>query len=189
MLRSRCSSVVCLLLAVLASPACLGTGSSINAYAGARALESDDFEDVDEPTVYGADAVLKLDFPMLAVEGGWFHSEDDTSSSGVLTDVDVAFDEYFVGLRLTPWDFLIEPYGVVGFSLTEADLDASNGGVPAGDSDSAFGYYARLGAGIRLGIVRFGLDGRAMWSEDVDLDAIESDVDGYQLAAFIGLAF
>src|SRR5262245_33634473 len=177
------------LLAALVSPACVSTGSSINAYAGARSLDSDDFDEIDEPTVYGADAVLSLDFPMLAVEGGWFHSEDDSDSSGTLTDVDLGIDEYFVGLRITPWDFLIEPYGSVGIMVVDGDLDATNGGADAGDSDSTFGYYARLGAGMRFGFVRFGLDGRASFSDDLDLDAIESDINGYQIAAFLGLAF
>lgn len=177
------------LLAALSGPACLGTGSSVNAYGGMRSLESDGFDDFDEPTVFGADAVLKLELPMLAVEGGWFRSEDDTSSSGALTDVDLALDEYFVGLRLTPWDFLIEPYGSVGVSYVDGELDSTSGGIPSSDSDSTLSYYARLGAALRFGFLRFGLDGRATFGSEIDFDNLESDVDGYQLAAFLGFAF
>jgi hypothetical protein len=174
-----------LALAALLAPACLGTGSSVNAYGGARSLESDGFDDLDEPTVYGADVVLKLELPLLAVEGGWFRSEDDASSSGTLVDPDLTLDEYFVGLRLTPWKILVEPYGSAGVIYVDSELDDSVGS----DSDSSLAYYARLGAALRFGFVRFGLDGRAVFGSEVDLDAIESDIDGYQLAAFIGFAF
>jgi hypothetical protein len=184
MLRPRLALTVLLLVAPLTG-ACLGTGSSINAYAGARSLESDDFDEVDEPTVYGADAVLKLALPMLAVEGGVWRSEDDASTSGALTDVDLTVDEYFVGLRLTPWHVLIEPYASAGVMLVDGELEATG----TDGSDTALGYYARLGAALRFGFFRFGLDGRATFGSDVDLDAIESDVDGYQLAAFLGIAF
>jgi hypothetical protein len=178
-----------LLLVALVAPGCIGTGSSVNAYGGTRSFDADELEDVDDHTVYGADAVLKLEFPMLAVEGGWFHSEDDTDSSCTLTDVELAVDEYFVGLRVTPWDFLISPYASVGISLVDGDLDADDGGGSAGGSDSAVGYYARLGAALRFAFLRFGIDGRASFSDDLDLDAIETDTEGLQLTAFLGVAF
>ncbi len=185
--RFTCSrALFVVLFLVVATSACLGTGSSVNAYGGERFLDSNDWDGIDNPTVYGADVVLKLDMPMLAVEGGWFHSEDDASSAGGLTDPELSLDEYFVGLRVTPWHFLIEPYGSVGVSHFEGDLNGS--GAPTG-TDSSLGYYARLGAAIRFGFLRFGLDGRASFSDSLDLDAIQSDVDGYQLAAFLGIAF
>ncbi len=177
------------LLAALAAPACLGSGGSVNAYGGLRSLESDGFDNIDQPKVIGLDAVLPLDLPLLAVEGGWFRSEDDASTSGALTDVDLQVDEYFVGLRLTPWHILIEPYGSVGVSYVDGTLDSTGGGPPSSDSDSSLSYYARLGAAVRLGFFRFGLDGRATFGSKVDFDALESDIDGYQLAAFLGIAF
>src|SRR5262245_20190770 len=82
------------------SSACLGDGHSINAYAGKRSFDASELNDVDEPTVYGVDGVLKLDFPWLGVEGGWFHSDESSSA------LDLTVDDYFVGLRVTPWDFL-----------------------------------------------------------------------------------
>jgi hypothetical protein len=73
--------------------------------------------------------------------------------------------------------------------LVEGDLDADLSGQQAGDTDSAFGYYARVGAAIRFGLLRLGVDGRAGFSDDLDFRAIESDVNSYQLTAFLGLAF
>lgn len=188
MLQSPRSTWSLVLLATLVSPACLGSGNSVNAYGGARFLDASDFDGIDEQKAYGADVVLKLDLPLLAVEGGWFHSQDDAAAAGAITDPDLSVDEYFVGLRVTPWHFLIEPYGALGVSQIQGDLAGTSGGA-VGDSDSSFGYYARVGAAFRIGMLRLGLDGRAAFSDDLDLDAIESDVDGYQLAAFLGIAF
>lgn len=186
MLRSTAPWIV---LAALFAPACLAAGSSINAYGGVRSLDSDDFDHVDEPSVYGADVVWKLDKPMLSLEGGWLHAEDDASSSGALTDVDLGLDEYFFGLRAVPWDFWIEPYLSVGMTFVDGELDATNGGLPADESDATLGYYARLGAALRFGPVRFGLDGRATFATDIDLDTIDADLDGQQITAFIGFAY
>lgn len=168
------------LACALLTSACIGSGHSVNAYGGTRFLDADDWDDLDNPTVYGADAVLKLNLPMLAVEGGWFHSDEEASTVG-----DLEVDDYFVGLRLTPWDFLISPYGSIGATYVNTGLDAG----AVDDGDDVLAYYARLGAALTIGILRLGLDGRATFGADVDLDTIESDVDGYQLAAFVGLGF
>lgn len=174
----RCLPALVLTLAV-ASSACLGSGHSVNAYGGTRFLDSSDWDDVDNPIVYGLDGVLKVNLPWLGVEGGWFHSEEDDGTVGELT-----VDEYFVGLRVTPWKILIEPYGSVGVTYVDSGLDAATS-----DDDQVLAYYARVGAAFTLGIVRLGLDGRALFGSDVNLDTFESDVDGYQLTAFIGLGF
>lgn len=163
---------------------CLGAGNSVNVYGGTRSLDTSDFGSLDDQTAYGVDAVMKLDLPFLAVEGGWLHADESGDTAG-LTNAELATDEYFVGLRLVPWDILIEPYGSVGVSLVDSSLDATG----VSDSDDVVAYYARLGAAITFGFVRFGLDGRALFGSDVTLDTIESDVDSYQLAAFVGIGF
>jgi len=188
MFTTRLTSLTVLCLGALTS-ACLSGENSANIYGGTRSLDSSDWSNVDEPTVYGADVVMKLELPLTSVEGGWLHSEDDTNSSGGLTDVDIALDEYFIGLRIVPWKILIEPYGAAGISLTEGDFDATNGVTPVGDSDSAFGYYVRLGAAVKLAMFRFGVDGRASFTDDLDLDTITTDANSYQLTAFIGVGF
>jgi hypothetical protein len=177
------------------SSACLGGNNSINAHGGVRQFESNDYEEVEEPVVYGLDAVVDTSVPWLAVEGGWFHAEDDASSSSgssgaPLADVDLGFEDYFLGLRVTPWHFLIEPYGGIGVNYVDADLDALDGtGTSVGGSDSDFGYYVRLGAAVRLGFIRFGLEGRSALGADVDLGAIDTDADNLQVTAFVGVAF
>lgn len=175
---------IVLLLAPLTT-GCLGSGHSVNAYAGSRSLDTDDFGTLDDQTVYGADAVLKVNLPFLAVEGGWLHAEEDDDSTGGLVDPELATDEYFVGLRLVPWQFLIEPYASVGASYLDSDLDATG----VSDSDANLAYYARVGAAFSLGILRLGLDGRMTFGSDVDLDTIETDLDNAQFTAFVGIGF
>ena len=51
------------------------------------------------------------------------------------------------------------------------------------------GYYVRIGAAVHLAMLRFGLDARASFTDDMDLDAITTDANSYQLTAFIGLGF
>ena len=179
MTTTRCLASVLLLALALSSSACLNNGHSVNVYGGKRTLEADDWDDVDNPTVYGADAVLKVDLPWLGVEGGWFHTEEDDGTVGEL-----ALDEYILGLRVTPWKILIEPYGSIGVSYVDSELDSATD-----DSDEVLAYYLRVGAAFSIGIFRMGLDGRALLGSDVDLDTIESDVDGYLLTAFVGLGF
>ena len=174
-----------LALAIFVTPACLGNGNSVNAYGGTRSLDTDDFESLDDQTVYGADVVLKLDLPLLAVEGGWLRAEEEDDSVGGLTDVELTTDEYFVGLRLVPWEFLIEPYASAGVSYVDSSLDATG----TSDDDSVLAYYARLGAAFEIGIFRIGIDGRALLGSDVELDTIDSDLDNVQIAAFLGLGF
>jgi len=164
---------------------CLGSGSSVNAYGGTRSLDTNDFGSLDDQTVYGADVVLKVNVPFLAVEGGWFHAEEDSSTLGGLTDPELASDEYFVGLRVAPWHFLIEPYASAGLTLLDASLDSDG----TSDDDNTLAYYARLGAAITFGIVRFGLDGRALLGSDLELENIDSDLDNVQVTAFIGVGF
>lgn len=173
-----------LLLTPLAT-GCLGSGNSVNAYGGTRSLDTDDFGSLDDQTVYGLDAVLKLDLPLLAVEGGWLHADEEDDSLGTLSDVELGTDEYFVGLRLVPWEFLIEPYASAGVSWLDSELDATG----TSDSDESLAYYARLGAAISLGPVRLGLDGRWLFGSDVELESIDSDLDNVQIAAFVGIGF
>ena len=178
MLAAR--SFVLPIVLALASTACVGAGHSINAYGGSRFLEADDWDDVDNPLVYGLDGVLKVNLPWLNVEGGWFHSDEDDGTVG-----EIEVDEFFAGLRVTPWKILLEPYGSIGVTWVDSSLDAG----AADDGDEVLAYYLRLGAAFTISFFRIGLDGRGVFGSDVDLNALETDVDGYQLTAFVGVGF
>ena len=47
----------------------------------------------------------------------------------------------------------------------------------------------RNGAAFSLGFFRLGVDGRALLGSDVELDTIDSDLDNWQLTAFLGVGF
>jgi hypothetical protein len=176
------------LLALLAAApltACLGAGHSVNAYAGTRSLDTDDFGALDDQTVYGADVVLKVDLPFLAVEGGWLHAEEDDGATAGLTDPELATDEYFAGLRLTPWEFLIAPYVAAGATYLDSQLEATG----VDDDDSNLAFYARVGAAFTLGFLRIGADARSTFGSDVEINGLDTDVDNLQITGFVGIGF
>jgi len=135
--------------------------------------------------VYGADVVLDVDLPFLGVEGGWLHAEQDDNSTAGLVSPELSSDEYFVGLRVTPWELLVEPYASIGVTYVDASLDTSS----SSDSDNALAYYLRVGAAFTIGFVRLGLDGRALLGSNVDLQNIDSDLDNVQLTGFVGVGW
>jgi len=169
------------LLALLAPlfTSCLGSGNSVNVYGGVRELDSDDFGSLDEQTVYGADLVWKIGLPFTAIEGGIFRAEEDSGGTELTTD------DYFVGVRITPWTFLISPYAAAGVTYLDTSIEGS------GDSenDDVVAYYLRIGAAVSIAMFRVGLDARGIFGSDVEFDSIDSDLDGYQLTAFIGIGF
>lgn len=182
-MRLHVSLALSTLLTTLGS-GCLGSGSSINAYGGTRSLDTDDFGSLDDQKVYGADVVLQTSLPLTAVEGGFFHADESDDTLG-LNNAELSSEDYFVGLRVTPWDFLISPYFSAGVAYLDSSLDATG----VSDSDEDLAYYLRLGAALKIAMLRVGVDGRALTGTDVTLDTIESDLDGYQLTLFLGLGF
>lgn len=172
------------LLALLAPlfTSCLGSGgNSVNVYGGVRELEADDFNaaDLDEQTVYGADLVWKINVPFTALEGGILRAEEDASGNEITTD------EFFVGARITPWTFLISPYASAG--VTYVDSEIQGGGDSA--SDDVVAYYLRIGAAFTIAMFRIGLDARGLFGSNVEFDSFDTDLDSYQLTAFLGIGF
>ena len=176
-------SLLVLLLAAPLTTGCLGAGHSVNAYYGARSLDNDDFDDLEDQEVYGLDGVLKLELPLLAVEGGWQRAEADDDSTAGLVDPELEIDEYFVGLRLVPWEILIAPYASAGATYLDGSLDATG----VSDDDETIAFYARLGAALTFGLFRIGVDGRATFGSDVEFNGSDTDVDNYQITGFVGI--
>jgi len=166
-------------------------GHSVNLYGGGRSLDSSDFDGVDDHVVYGADAVIQVGPYWLGIEGGYLHSDDDSSSAPAagLTDVEVDLDEFFIGLRATPWPWFIKPYFAVGATYLTTDLTALDMGSPVSDDDSSIAAYGRVGAAIEFAFLRFGLDLRAVVGSDLDLIDTGTDVDYYEALLFVGLGF
>ena len=178
------------LVLVCGLSSCLGGGNSVNLYGGYRALEADEFDGVDDNLVYGIDGVWGVGPWWLGIEGGYLRSEDDSSSGGGgLTDVDLTVDEFFLGMRATPFPWLIKPYASIGAAYLMVDVEATQGGLPADDDDDSLAGYGRIGVAIELAILRFGVDFRAVVGSDLGLNGGYTDTDYYEALLFIGFGF
>jgi hypothetical protein len=162
--------------------------SAINAFGGVRSLENDDFDDVDDATVLGGELLLGLTYSGLGIEGGYAHAKADGGPlfSGTGSS-DVETEELYVGLRET-WntDAVFQPYIGGGVSWLDANAEASSG---FDDSDNSVAGYARAGLGWQFSSIQFGVDGRAMFGSDFEIDDEDTDLDYFQLLAFVGFSW
>jgi hypothetical protein len=179
------------LVVVCGLSSCLGGGNSVNLYGGYRALEADDFDDVDDNLVYGVDGVWNVGPWWLGLEGGYLRSEDDSDSASNLglTDVDLTVDEGFAGVRITPFPWFIKPYAAVGATYLMVDIDGDQGANSVSDDDNSFAGYGRVGAAIELTVLRFGVDFRAVVGSDLGLGGSDTDIDYYEALLFVGIGF
>jgi len=169
-----------LLLLTALTLSCKGPDYSINAYYGYRSLTSD-LDTFDDHEAFGVDGVLALKTKFLAVEGGFFHSEEE-QSTGMTSALDL--NEYFIGLRLIPWKVLVEPYVSAGASFVDGSFDGSGG--PS--DDTAVAGYVRVGAAYPItGLFRIGVDGRALLGSDFDTGSIDESADYFQIMLFVGV--
>lgn len=162
--------------------------SAINVFGGVRSLENEDFDDVDDATVWGAEGLLGLNNQGLGLEGGYARAEQDGgplfSGTG---STDVRTDELFVGLRNT-WntDSRFQPYIGAGAAWLDANAENSSG---FDDDDNSAGAYARAGLGWQFEHIQIGVDGRVMLGTDFEFDNEDTDLDYLQILAFIGWSF
>ena len=172
------------LLIVVASAGCATYSkpkSAVNAFGGIRSVENSDFDDVDDPVVYGAELLIGLTNQGLGIEGGYARAEKEESG------FDLETDELYVGLRNT-WntDSTVQPY--VGAGATWMDANASESG-GFDDDDSSAAAYARAGVGFQFQQFQIGVDARAMIGSDFEIDDEDTDLDYFQLLAFIGFSW
>ena len=159
---------------------CKGPDNSINAYFGYRSLTSD-LDTFDDHEAFGVDGVLVLKTRFLAIEGGFFRSEED-QSTGTTTELDL--NEYFIGLRFIPWKVLVEPYISAGASFVDGSFDGTGG--PTDDTNVA--GYIRVGAAYPItGLFRIGVDGRALLGSEFDTGSIDESADYFQIMLFVGV--
>jgi hypothetical protein len=71
--------------------------------------------------------------------------------------------------------------------VTYVDTEVEGGGDSA--SDEVVAFYLRLGASFNIAMFRVGLDARGLYGSDVEFDTLDTDLDGYQVTAFVGLNF
>jgi hypothetical protein len=160
--------------------------SAINVLGGMRTANNNDFDEVDDPIVWGGELLIGLNRRGLGVEGGYMRAEDDDdvtifSGSG---DGEVVTNELFAGVRNTwntdkPW----QPYigGGVSWVDTAVDVDGS-----FSDDDDDIAPYARAGIGYQFNGFQVGLDARVLFATDMEFNGEESDIDYRQIVATLG---
>lgn len=162
--------------------------SAINAFYGVRSLENDDFNDIDDATVFGVEGLLGLTNTGLGIEGGYARAEQDGGPlfSGTGSS-DVESDELFVGLRQT-WntDDTFQPYVGAGASWLDARAETSGGFT---DDDHSAAGYVRAGIGWQFDHFQIGVDGRALVGSNFEFDSEDTDLDYLQILAFVGWSF
>jgi hypothetical protein len=162
--------------------------SAINGYAGIRSLENDDFDEIDDATVFGVEGLIGLTYTGLGIEGGYMNAEQDGGplfSGAGSSNVDT--EELYVGLRNT-WntDYTFQPYVGAGAAWLDANAKSSGG---FDDDDNSAAAYAHAGLGWQFTNFQIGVDGRVLLGTDFEFDSNDTDLDYLQLAAFIGWSF
>jgi hypothetical protein len=161
---------------------------AINALGGIRSLENEDFDDVDDATVWGVEGLFGVNDQGLGIEGGYMRADQDggplfsgTGSSQIETD------ELFVGLRNT-WgvDSALQPYIGAGAAWLDANADSSGG---FDDDDSSTAGYVHAGLGWQFEHIQIGVDARVLLGTDLNFDDEDSDLDYLQALAFVGWSF
>ena len=161
---------------------------AINGLGGVRSLENEDFDEVDDATVWGVEGLLGLNNQGTGLEGGYMRADQDggpffggTGSSQVETD------ELFIGLRQT-WftDSMFQPYVGAGGAWLDANAEEEGG---FDDDDNSTAAYARGGVGWQFTNFQIGLDGRVLLGTDFEFDDNDTDLDYLQILAFIGWSF
>jgi hypothetical protein len=178
-----------LLLIVLASGCATYSKpkSAINAFYGVRSLENDDFDDIDDATVWGGELLLGITSQGLGIEGGYANAEQDGGPLFSGSSGNVETDEFYVGLRNT-WntDSVFQPYIGAGAAWLDANAESSGG---FDDDDDSAAAYARAGLGWQFTNFQIGVDGRVLLGTDFEFDSNDTDLDYLQILAFIGWSF
>lgn len=132
-----------------------------------------DFAPADEHTVVGIGITVRDKYSVLGFEAAYGYSWGEGHEGGVRIDSEI--HEFTAGARWTfePFGPALLPYVSLGGAVSFANQDIEGEG---GESDYAFGIYAR--AGLRL---EFG-EG---WSVGVDVRALEAE--GAKLQTTLGM--
>lgn len=163
--------------------------SAVNVIGGMRTVDNNDFEDVDDPIVWGGELLIGVNTRGLGIEGGYLRAEDDDDVTffGNNGDGEIVTDELYVGVRNT-WNTneTVQPYVGAGVSWVDTQLEVDSG---FDDEDDSVAGYAHAGIAFQFDSFQVGLDGRVVFASDLEFSGEESDIDYRQIAAFIGFSW
>lgn len=118
----------------------------VNGFIGMKNLDDNDWEPLEEQFEFGLDIDFKQhDWPVNAVVGYWYSSDDDTVQG---IDLDANSSELYAGVRKI-FDLTgsqLQPFVGGGLAFVSAELEGALLGVKVSDDDTAFGGWIEGGA-------------------------------------------
>ncbi|MBK8980421.1 MAG: hypothetical protein IPM29_31350 [Planctomycetes bacterium] len=170
-----------------------GAGGSFSVLLGARHLDEDYWDPLENQGVLGIEAEFRPGRSPLGIEFGGSvsaNSEDDYLNSGI--DLAAAIAEFYVGPRLTAnTEGSVRPYvgGGVTLLTVAAEGRTTLGGVVIDVDDDDASAAAYLHAGLQADLTRglhLGFDVRGVFGSDITLFGASGDADYIQLALSVG---
>lgn len=164
--------------------------SNVTMLIGQRFLDEDDWEPLDEQTVFGVEFDRYGPYDPVGFEIGFSYAEDSGNVGAV--DLDSEVWEIYAGPRKTfsLAEDRLHPYISAGASWSNAEVDGSLGNASGSVDDDAFGFYLRAGVYYTIGDgFNLGLDYRKLLGADYEDSGVKADGDFDQFSIGIGYSF
>lgn len=147
----------------------------VTAMGGQRWLDDDDWDELDEPLVFGVEFDGTDVTSGNGFEVGVLYSNDDADIGPF--EAEATTWELYAGYRYTfnPQEEGIHPFLSAGVEAMNGELDVSGGG---SEDDTVVGAYGR--AGLLWDVsdrLRLGLDYRHLFSDDLEFDNAGGDLE------------
>lgn len=176
-----------------------GSTTRIAVQAGARMLESDGWEPLDEQPMIGIDVAM-VDAGGVGAEYGLDYSHDTADGPGASAESTSDWAVAYVGVRKSflpehrdifiPGGGRMIPYVSLGVAGVYARSEVSTGGSSVSADDVTFAGYVRAGTDFSLTKALFiGADVRYLVGGDFDLAGAEAESDSLSAALRLGWSF
>ena len=164
---------------------------SLDVQVGMRSY--DDLEPVEDQTTLGLEYVYERpgDAFGWGIGVSWGQQDGSESDGGATTDVEADVYELTLGLRRScDLSSSVRPYVGLGLSLTRVDATFTDAGGSSSDDDLGTGWFVRGGVLYDVSeALHVGLDARAAFWTDLDVEGTGWDTDHQQLALVVGYSF
>ncbi len=163
-------------------PSSSGPTSHVSLFLGNRSMHDDDWDPVDDQTVFGIGYDTKLSSIPFEFEATVARSKDESGSVEGITR------ELSAGLRKTfdVGEPRFHPYVGAGLGLIRAEVEAPG----PDDDDTSLGVYLHGGVGYDLSDNwQVGIDLRFLFGSDINLLGNNMDADYTQFAVYVAYAF
>jgi len=176
------------------SAICEDWTGDINLFMGAKQLEEDDWEPLEEQDEYGIMLDFKQESWPISIAIDLLSSSDKQTGyyyiygyGTISATLEGETSEFNLGIRKI-WDGspTIRPYIGGGIAMVSAEIKASTGGYTASDDDKAMGFW--FGGGLYLTLTEhfnLGLDFRQSKAE-VTLFGVDGKAGGTHAGVFVG---